>query len=404
MQLILFGAGNYGKSALSFFGEENVFCFCDNAVRGSDDREVCGKRVISFDGFREIWQEYITVLCLKPEFSLEVCKQLEEAGIEGYVVYEALQDEDRTPAAWMEQLKDSKEREKIQRRSCLYLLDKVMTQYKYLRRHLDITTLTPATGELRMLQFRLLDEAEAFFDFIKELQIKPFLTFGNLIGAVRHRGFVPWDDDLDFGLIRDEYEKLLEFAHAECAVLTYEPDDKVWVDDDGNIMEDSVVRHKYAGKYIFNLRPDFMQVGKCTGETHYYVMDIWPYDFYQSEYEIEDYSKWIEKVDEEARRKKTWKEKVDYRRGAMQRNPMISKEMTDHFFPGVDNFRGYPGERPIDSWIPSKDIFPLQKVQYEDRMFWAPHKMEALLRYEFIDFMKLPDDVGLMPHGATETE
>lgn len=128
MQLILFGAGNYGKSALSFFGEENVFCFCDNAVRGSDDREVCGKRVISFDGFREIWQEYITVLCLKPEFSLEVCKQLEEAGIEGYVVYEALQDEDRTPAAWMEQLKDSKEREKIQRRSCLYLLDKVMTQ------------------------------------------------------------------------------------------------------------------------------------------------------------------------------------------------------------------------------------------------------------------------------------
>ncbi|MCI8521925.1 MAG: hypothetical protein HFI62_01810, partial [Lachnospiraceae bacterium] len=186
--------------------------------------------------------------------------------------------------------------------------------------------------------------------------------------------------------------------------LTYEPDDKVWVDDDGNIMEDSVVRHKYAGKYIFNLRPDFMQVGKCTEETHYYVMDIWAYDFYRNEYDIEEYIKWIEKVDEKALQKKKWREKLSVRRGAIQNNPMISREMTDHFFPGVDNFRGYPGERPIDSWIPSKDIFPLQKVQYEDRMFWAPHKMEALLRYEFIDFMKLPDDVGLMPHGGTETE
>lgn len=399
MQLILFGAGHYGENAISFFGDDNVFCFCDNAVKGSDEKEVCGKRVISFDRFMEIWPEYITVVCLKPEFSLEVCKQLENAGVKDYVVYEVFQKQPKTPDEWMELLQDSKGRERIQRKSYLYLLDKVMTQFQYLRRHTDITSLKPATGELRKLQFRLLDEAEVFFDFIKELQIKPFLTFGNLIGAVRHQGFVPWDDDLDFGLIRSEYEKLLKFAYEKCAVLTYEPDHNVWMDCGGNIIENSELCKRYPGKYIFNLRPDFIQIAKCTEETYYYVMDVWAYDFYKNEYDIEDYIKWIAEVDEEEHQRKTWREKVSVRRWASQNNSMISGEMTDYFFPGIDNYRGYPGERGIESWIPSKDIFPLQKVRYEDRLFWAPYKMEALLRYEYIDFMRLPDDVGLMPHG-----
>lgn len=33
-KLILFGAGHYGRDALSFFGAENVFCFCDNKIEG----------------------------------------------------------------------------------------------------------------------------------------------------------------------------------------------------------------------------------------------------------------------------------------------------------------------------------------------------------------------------------
>lgn len=404
MQLILFGAGHYGKNAISFFGEENVFCFCDNAVKGSDVKEVCGKQVISFDRFMEMWREYITVVCLKPEFSLAVCRQLEDAGIGDYVVFDALQNQTKTADEWMEQLQDSKERGRIQRRFQLHLLDKVMSQFQYLRRHIDITTLTPATGDLRKRQFELLDEVEAFFDFIKELQIKPFLTFGNLIGAVRHQGFVPWDDDLDFGLIRSEYERLLEFARKKCVVLAYEPDDKVWVDLDGNIIENSELCKRYPGKYIFSHRPDLIQISKCTEETHYYVVDIWVYDFYRNEYDIDDYIKWNKEVYEEEQQKKTWREKLNVRRQALKNNPMISEEMTDHFFPGIDNHMGWPGERAIDGWIPSKEIFPLQKVKYEDRLFWAPYKMETLLRYEYIDYMKLPDDVGLVPHVGTEED
>lgn len=57
-----------------------------------------------------------------------------------------------------------------------------------------------------------LDLLRYFDDFCKKHDLKYFLMYGSLLGAVRHKGFIPWDDDVDVGMPRKDYEKLLSLG------------------------------------------------------------------------------------------------------------------------------------------------------------------------------------------------
>lgn len=49
----------------------------------------------------------------------------------------------------------------------------------------------------------------------KKYDLRYFLVCGTLIGAVRHKGFIPWDDDIDIAMLRNDFERFLEVAQEE---------------------------------------------------------------------------------------------------------------------------------------------------------------------------------------------
>ena len=65
---------------------------------------------------------------------------------------------------------------------------------------------------LKRVQNELLIIAKEVLRVCSENGIKVFLVGGTLIGAARHNGFIPWDDDLDMGMLREDFERFVEIA------------------------------------------------------------------------------------------------------------------------------------------------------------------------------------------------
>lgn len=113
--------------------------------------------------------------------------------------------------------------------------------------------------ELQLTQVEMLDE---IVRICEKYNLKYFLIGGTLLGAARHKGFIPWDDDLDIVMPRDDYNKFVKICktdlNKEYYLHSIDTDEKYWVSfiklrKHNTIFEpkqDSTIDSIYKGVYV----------------------------------------------------------------------------------------------------------------------------------------------------------
>lgn len=85
--------------------------------------------------------------------------------------------------------------------------------------------MTSTKNITREIQNVLLDMLSWFHGFCVENGIRYYIIGGTLLGAMRHQGFIPWDDDVDVGVPRSDFEKLSEIMKKESGRYAFEGPD-----------------------------------------------------------------------------------------------------------------------------------------------------------------------------------
>ncbi len=67
--------------------------------------------------------------------------------------------------------------------------------------------------DLKALQAKEIEILQAIHDACEKMGIEYVIMHGTLLGAVRHKGFIPWDDDIDICMVRDSYDTFIREGH-----------------------------------------------------------------------------------------------------------------------------------------------------------------------------------------------
>lgn len=121
---------------------------------------------------------------------------------------------------------------------------------------------------LREIQLAALEVMKSIHIICEKNGINYYLIYGTLIGAVRHKGFIPWDDDIDIIMLRPDYDKFLKFfeEHQRELYPLQVINDRTEAEAPYMITRVSDDRYRFIPKYG---KPYHLGV----------FVDVYPYDF-----------------------------------------------------------------------------------------------------------------------------
>lgn len=249
--------------------------------------------------------------------------------------------------------------------------------------------------DLQQLKQVELDAFKAFIDVCERLNLRYYLLGGTLLGAVRHKGFIPWDDDIDVGMPRADYEIFLEKAQALLPEKYFVQSNRVEKEFPYNYAKIRDVETTYLESSVAHL-------SICHGA----FIDVFPLDFYPDADKEKDFFKKkvnltrrIENVFGGVYKRVWWKKIICFLLAPMSLQKAL-EEREKLYLSATDkgrtaNYSGAWGEKEI---VPTEWYGEGSVLEFEGLSVRAPKEYEKWLTQVYGEYMKLPPEEKRVGH------
>lgn len=242
----------------------------------------------------------------------------------------------------------------------------------------------PDGSMLRRQQLRMLDILLYIDKVCKDNDIKYWLSSGTLLGAVRHGGFIPWDDDLDIEMLKEDYIKFLKvFPDNEEFVMQTRHNDKYYLLPFAKIRDRHSCLSEFGGNENYKYRGLFVDVF-CLEKSPRFAYVVFGIILHYI---------------------------IKFQNGKCDKFSLALTNLYKKLFYGFVYI-----SKPLLSIIPFKklnhlygcgprwrcrnikDIIPLSTIQFEGYQFPAPNSCDAYLTQMFGNYTKLPHLDAIRTH------
>ena len=244
---------------------------------------------------------------------------------------------------------------------------------------------------LREAQYIMLEMLVEFDTICQKYNLKYWLDSGTLLGAVRHQGFIPWDDDIDISMPVEDYSKFQDIAQNELSENVFFQT----MQTDKNFKFDYIKLRSNKANIV-----EFHEKDREVGYHQGVFVDIFPMltlpntEFHKVFYH--DTFKMIRSVSS-----------VSLHTSEGKDNPEARKKLVESLDEMHQGWKEkntkviYSGKMPdVAAWFDIEEIFPLEKIAFEGLEFYAPKNPNHYLSeiYSF-NYMEIPPEDKQIVHA-----
>ena len=251
---------------------------------------------------------------------------------------------------------------------------------------------------LKRLQRAELEILEVFSEYCAQHNLRWFLDGGTALGAARHQGFIPWDDDIDVGMLREDYDRFIACALDDFpeGYSLHTPETspglagmfaKIYKDGTEFSTEESLAAGIRQGIFIDVFPYDRLAMDKKSSSWQIRNARLWQSlsYLYHSPHIVVPHKGILGSVERAGCRFAHGVARLLLNeRGILlhfDKSRLVAGERSDYVLPFA-----WPNMKPV----PIKLIIPASRAHFEGRVYPAPALIDAYLQQMYGDWRKLP--------------